>query len=72
MLSIQVNNKEVAKIPNTQAHLNFHTPRKNGEHGWKIVNEETGETVDSYNPPRKTKPVVCTPYKGSWAETMQR
>lgn len=72
MLSIQVNGVEAAKVSNTPQHLKFYTPAKHGNRAWKIVDEETGLTIDSYTPPRKTKPVPCTPYKGSWAESVNR
>lgn len=69
MLSVQFNGVEVVKIPNTPQHLNFLTPEKR-DRAWKIVDEESGKVVDSYTPPRKTKPAPCTCYVGSWAATV--
>lgn len=72
MLSLQYNGKEVVKMPNTQKHLQFFNPAKSGERSWQIVDEESGNVVDSYTPPRKTKPVPCTCYEGSWAATVNQ
>ena len=67
MFSIQhgPKNGESAKVP--FAALKFHTPAKCGDRSWRIVNEETGEIVDSYSPPRihRDKP-ICS-YERSWA-----
>lgn len=70
MLSLQYNGTEVVKMPNTQKHLPFFTPAKSGERSWQIVDDESGNVVDSYTPPRKTKPAPCTCYVGSWAATV--
>lgn len=75
MLSVQVGPKfkEILKMPNTPAYLRHHTPSKVGPNAlrWRIVNEETGEIVDSFTPdptPTRPKP-ICDPTK-SWAATV--
>lgn len=70
MLSLQLNGEEVIKM--SPAHLPFHTPARSGPFPWKIVDEETGTTVDHYTPHRPAKPKPITPYKGSWAEGLLR
>jgi len=72
MLSLQYNGTEVVKMPNTQKHLQFFTPAKSGERSWQIVDEESGNVVDSYTPPRKTKTAPGTHYKDSWADTVNQ
>ena len=77
MLSFQHGPKfvESVKTPNTPQYLRIHTPPKTGRdtRRWRIINEETGETVDSYTPdppPKRDKP-ICDPEK-SWAKTIHR
>lgn len=55
----------------SRAHLPWHTPAKNGPRRWEIVDEETGEVLDRYTPPR---PKRYHPLKwaGSWAESMMK
>lgn len=72
MLSFQhgPNFTESVKTPNTPEYLRIHTPPKHGRdtRRWRIINEETGEVVDSYTPeppPKRPKP-ICDPTK-SWA-----
>jgi hypothetical protein len=69
MLILLVNGKEVLRM--SKGHLPFHTPAKSGERSWKIVQaSDTNVVIDSYSPPRRKAPVLCTPWKGSWASTM--
>jgi len=68
-LILTIGREEILRM--SYSHLPFHTPLKAGKTRWKIVDNDTGEVVDKYTPP---KPPVYHPPKwaGSWAETMQR
>ena len=55
----------------SKTHLRFHTPRKSGDHAWKIVDSaDNNRVIDSYTPTRRTRPTPITSYKGSWAESL--
>lgn len=71
-LELYVNNSRTPAVVMSDAHLPWHRPCKTGDHPWKIVCRETGEVVDSYAPPRSARATPCTPYAGSWADSMQR
>lgn len=65
MLSIHFNGKD-SGIKISRAHLPWHTPVKHGARGWKIVDDQTQEIVDSYTPLRIKSEKVITPHAGSW------
>lgn len=68
MLTLSFGKSEIMKM--SYAHLPFHTPAKRGDRAWKIVDDDTGVTVDSYTPPKPQKPQCMTRYAGSWAQLM--
>jgi hypothetical protein len=74
MLSFQhgPNWVESIKTPNTPTYLKIYTPPKlPSERRWRIVDEVTGEIVDSYTPPPPPKrPKPITNYIGSWAHKL--
>lgn len=57
-------------FPDTPNMRKYHYPQRQGEFAWVLKNDK-GEVIDKYSPtkPKKNKPQ--TPYKGSWAHTMQ-
>ncbi len=69
MLKLLVNNKEIMRM--SHAHLPFHIPARSGNRSWKIVDEESGQIIDQYQPSSKKKDKPITPFDGSWAESMQ-
>lgn len=73
MLTIFFNKKD-SGIKISRNLLPFHTPKKMpSERAWEIVDDETGEVVDSYTPPRKEgKQKPDTPFAGSWASQVNR
>jgi|JI8StandDraft_1071087.scaffolds.fasta_scaffold481885_1 hypothetical protein len=70
MLILHVNDKEIMRM--SEAHLRFHRPTRNGDRSWKIIDDGTNEVIDSYTPSRPEKSKPITPYKGSWAEDMEK
>jgi len=66
---LMVNDREIMRM--SHAHIPFHTPAKSGDRRWKIVDEKSGRIIDQYRPSSATKPQPITPFKGSWAESMQ-
>lgn len=72
MLSIHFNGKD-SGIKISRALLPWHTPVKRGGKSWEIIDDETGEAVDSYTPPPKAKPAKpITSIRGSWAEQVNK
>lgn len=67
-LSLIMNGKTIIKM--SAAHLPFHTPAR-GDRAWKIMNEETGEVIDSHSPRTASRTARQTPWRGSWAEAMR-
>lgn len=70
MITLTVNGVFIMRM--SRQHLPFHTPAKSGDRPWKLTDDDSGMTVDSYTPPKKAKPKPITAWKGSWAASVAR
>jgi hypothetical protein len=69
MLDLIMKGHTIVRMP--YGHLPYHTPPHHGDTAWKIVNLTSGEVVDSYTPRKPKRAKVCTPWEGSWAQSME-
>lgn len=65
------NNHPTVIMPYTPLHIAMHTPMQR-DYSWWMIDSETGEVIKSYIPKQKIKQKPCTPYKGSWAESLKQ